>query len=167
MAMSFLERLERSEVQVTIAARNRELARMRWQAKVEADRRAATKFVQRFTDELALPRLTQLAEKIGHGAAAAVDRFGACSVHTDREPIASDEPLYREFLVFVQAEIDAHNDVSLAVKAQWQDHQGRREKVVALRRQQVRANERESVICSWLEDSLDRCFRGALQLGWR
>jgi hypothetical protein len=116
-----------------------------------------------------LPRLTQLAQKIGHGAAASVDNFGSCSVQTDREPIASDsdEDFYREFLVFVHAEIDAHNDVSLAVKAEWQDQQGRREKVVGQRRQYLRPNERESEVCNWLEDSLERCFRGSLQLGWR
>jgi hypothetical protein len=167
MAMSFLERLEQSKVQVSIAARNRELARTRWQAKVEADRRAAIKFVQRFRDELALPRLAQLAQKIGHGAAVAAETFGTCSVQTDREPIADDEACFREFLVFVQAEIGAHNDVSLAVKAQWQDDQGRREKLVAQRRQHPRSNEHESDVCGWLEDSLERCFRGSLQLGWR
>ncbi len=167
MAQSFLDRLERSKSQVAAAARNRELARARWQAQADADRRAALEFVRRFREELALPRLTQLAQKIGHGAEVAVDDFYTCSVQTDQEPIAPDEAFYREFLVFVHAEIGAHNDVSLAVKAAWQDQQGPREKVVAHRRQHPRSDDRESELCDWLEDSLERCFRGSLQLGWR
>ena len=164
MPQSFLDRLERSKAQVAAAARNRELAHARWQAKADADRRAALEFVRRFREELAVPRLTQLAQKIGHGAEVAVDNCYTCSVQTDQEPIENDEGVYREFLVFVHAEIGAHNDVSLSVKAEWQDQQGRCEKVVAHRRRHLRSNEPESELCDWLEDSLERCFRASLQL---